>query len=61
MFYLQTNALLHTIKVIVVPSFPRQKSKLLSKCCVFKVRQYICIDGAIMGGSTPTTAFDGAI
>ena len=41
MFYLQMNALLHTIKTIALPSFSRHKLKLLSKCCVFKVRQYI--------------------
>ena len=40
MFYLQMNALLHTIKTIVLPSFSRHKFKLLSECCVFKVRQY---------------------
>ena len=41
MFYLQMNALQHTIKIIVLPSFSRHKLKPLSKCCVFKVRQYI--------------------
>ena len=43
-FYLQMSALLHTIKIIVLPSFSRHKLKLLSKCCVFKVRQYISAD-----------------
>ena len=40
MFYLQMIALSHTIKTIALPSFSRHKLKLLSKCCVFKVRQY---------------------
>ena len=40
MFYLQMNALSHTIKIIALPSFSRQKLNLLSKCCVIKVRQY---------------------
>ena len=40
MFYLQMNALLHTIKTIALPSFSTHKLKLLSKCWVFKVRQY---------------------
>ena len=38
MCYLQMNALKHTIKIIVLPSFSRHKLKLLSKCCVFKVQ-----------------------
>ena len=41
MFYLQMNALEHTIKIIVLPSFSGHKFKPLSKCCVFKVCQYI--------------------
>ena len=40
MFYLQLNALELTIKSIVLPSFSRHILKLLSKCCIFKVRQY---------------------
>ena len=36
MFYFQINALSHTIKIIVLPSFLRPKLKLLSKCCVLK-------------------------
>ena len=38
------NTLLHTIKIIVLPSFSRHKFKLLSKSCVFKACQYIFID-----------------
>ena len=41
MGYLQMNTFLHTTKMIVLPSFLRHKLKMLSKCCVFKVRQYI--------------------
>ena len=41
MLYLQMNALKQTIKIIVLPSFSRHKLKLLSKCCIFKVCQYI--------------------
>ena len=35
--------------MIVLPSFTRQKLKLQTKCCVVKVRQYICI---ILKGQT---------
>ena len=45
MFYLQINAFQHTIRIIVLPSFSRHKLKPLSKCCVFKVRQYIKYKG----------------
>ena len=38
MFYSQMNAVYHTIKIINLPSFSRHKLKLLSKCCVFKVK-----------------------
>ena len=44
MFYLQLNAIQNTIKTVCLPSFSRHKLKLLSKCCVFKVRQYIFTD-----------------
>ena len=40
MFYLQMNALLHSIQIIVMSSLSRHKLKLLSKCCVFEVCQY---------------------
>ena len=30
-----------SIKIVCLPSFSRHKLKLLSKCCVIKVRQYI--------------------
>ena len=50
MFNLQINALLHTIKIIVLPTSSRNKLKLLPKCCVFKVRQYSFFDlsGAVL-------------
>ena len=35
------NTLKHTTKMIGLPTFLRHKLKLLSKCFVFKVRQYI--------------------
>ena len=31
----------YTLKMIVLPSFSRHKLKLLSKCCIFKVCQFI--------------------
>ena len=48
MFYDQTNAVLNTIKIIVLLSCSRYKLKLVSKCCVFKVRQYIRIEMQIV-------------
>ena len=41
MCYLQMNTHSHTTKMITLPSFLRHKLKMLSKCCVFKLRQYI--------------------
>ena len=44
MRYLQLISLYHTIKLITSFHFMKTEIKLLSKCCVFKVRQYRLID-----------------
>ena len=49
MFYLQMYVPEHTIKIIVLLSLLRHKLKLLSKCCVFKVCQYIEYQVCIFG------------
>ena len=43
MSLLQMNTLKHTTKIVGLPFFLRHKLKLVSKCCVFKVRKIVII------------------